>query len=62
MTLDETPIGVFLELEGPAKWIDSTAKELGFSYADYITASYGVLFAEWCKEYELSTRDMVFKK
>ena len=29
-TLDETPIGVYMELEGPAQWIDRTAKMLGF--------------------------------
>lgn len=44
--LDETPIGPFLELEGPAAWIDRTAKLLGFTEADYITASYGALWAE----------------
>jgi adenylate cyclase class 2 len=38
--LDETPVGVFLELEGPPDWIDTTARSLGFSQADYITASY----------------------
>ena len=29
--LDETPIGTFVELEGPAKAIDRAAKLLGFS-------------------------------
>src|SRR5262249_719716 len=36
--LDETPIGVFLELEGTGPWIDRTARRLGFSESDYITA------------------------
>src|SRR5206468_3690427 len=31
ITIDETPIGVFLELEGPAGWIDSTAARLELS-------------------------------
>jgi adenylate cyclase, class 2 len=48
--LDETPIGVFLELEGPADWIDRTARELGFSTRDYITASYGSLYREHVKK------------
>ena len=39
-TLDETPVGVFFELEGTPAWIDRTARELGFSEADYITAGY----------------------
>jgi len=41
--LDETPLGVFLELEGPARWIDRTARALGFSESDYITDSYAEL-------------------
>ena len=39
VTLDETPMGVFMELEGSGPWIDRTAKELGFSRNDYITMS-----------------------
>jgi len=62
VTLDETPIGVFLELEGPARWIDSTAQELGFSGADYIKLSYGRLFENWCAENGLELRDMVFSR
>ncbi|MES1262638.1 MAG: class IV adenylate cyclase [Acidobacteriota bacterium] len=60
VTFDETPIGIFIELEGPARWIDSTAKELGYSRADYITASYIRLFTEWCREFNLDSRDMKF--
>jgi len=41
--LDETPLGVFLELEGPPGWIDRTARALGFSESDYITDSYASL-------------------
>ena len=59
--LDETPIGVFLELEGPARWLDSTAKMLGFSRDDYILASYSRLYYEWCAEYGIeSSSAMVF--
>ncbi|HXN64456.1 MAG TPA: class IV adenylate cyclase [Candidatus Acidoferrales bacterium] len=46
--LDETPIGVFLELEGPPKAIDRAAKALGFARSDYITKNYLVLHAEHC--------------
>ena len=45
-TVDETPIGDFMELEGEPAWIDSTAGELRFSEQDYITASYAQLFFE----------------
>ncbi|MDQ1471596.1 MAG: adenylate cyclase, class 2, partial [Bryobacterales bacterium] len=46
--------------EGPARWIDRTAKDLGFSRRDYITASYGALFIEWCKEYGIESNAMTF--
>jgi adenylate cyclase, class 2 len=44
--LDETPIGDFLEIEGPQAAIDRAAKQLGFRRSDYITKSYGALFME----------------
>jgi len=47
VTLDETPIGIFLELEGPGYWIDATAALLGYSSADYITASYTSLYGQY---------------
>ncbi len=49
--LDETPIGTFLELEGEGKWIDETAERLGFRENDYVTASYGRLYLDWCAEH-----------
>ncbi|HZT33313.1 MAG TPA: class IV adenylate cyclase [Bryobacteraceae bacterium] len=59
-TLDETPIGVFLELEGSPQWIDRTARKLGFTEADYITASYGRLYFEWCRREHVRPAHMVF--
>lgn len=40
LAFDETEAGAFVELEGPRRWIDSTAKQLGYSRKDYITLSY----------------------
>jgi adenylate cyclase class 2 len=60
-TLDETPIGVFMELEGPARWIDRTAKELGYSRIDYILASYVSLYIQWCGAHGLESTAMTFK-
>jgi adenylate cyclase class 2 len=59
ITLDETPIGVFLELEGPEDWIDSTASRLGFSTKDYVTASYAALYGEY-RARNGGTPDMTF--
>jgi len=40
ITLDELPLGDYLELEGAPADIDRTAGELGFSRSDYINESY----------------------
>ncbi len=58
--LDETPIGVFLELEGPASAIDRAAKALGFEKRDYILANYMVLYREDCRRRGKAPRDMLF--
>lgn len=60
VTLDETPIGDFLELEGPAYWIDETAVRLGFGPADYITSSYAALYEEHRRTHATVPRDMKF--
>ncbi len=62
VTLDETPIGAFLEIEGPARWIDRTAKRLGFSPADYIKSSYGALYLQYCREHGITPSNMVFRR
>src|SRR5947209_4235876 len=49
VTIDETPIGHFLELEGPGEWIDRTARELGFLQSEYILDSYGKLYLADCQ-------------
>jgi adenylate cyclase class 2 len=46
LTLDETPIGLFAELEGEREEIDRAAEMLGFARSDYINKSYGALFVE----------------
>ncbi len=60
LVLDETPIGVYLEIEGDAQWIDSVASELGFTESDYLTASYGKLYIDHCRAANKTPGDMVF--
>jgi adenylate cyclase class 2 len=60
VTLDETPIGTYLELEGEPTWIDRTARLLGFTEADYITLSYGQLYLDRCARQGSKAGDMVF--
>lgn len=45
--IDETPIGLFAELEGPDDWIDTMVPRLGVADADVMTLSYGRLFEKW---------------
>lgn len=60
LELDETPIGTFLELEGPPDAIDRAAQELGYSSRDYILKNYLVLHAEACRRAGQEPRDMLF--
>jgi adenylate cyclase class 2 len=60
VTLDETPIGCFLEVEGEPEWIDRTAHELGFEESDYIIISYGALYVQHCNERGVEPGMMVF--
>ena len=58
--LDETPMGAFLELEGPRKAIDRVAKALGYRERDYITANYFVLYRDYCRQNGTTLADMLF--
>ncbi len=58
--LDETPIGTFVELEGPAAAIDRAAEELGYSKHDYVVKNYLRLYMEDCRRKGEQPRHMVF--
>jgi adenylate cyclase class 2 len=60
VVLDETPIGNFAEIEGPGKWIDTTAKKLGVKERDYITLNYAGLFMQWKQETGSPVSEMTF--
>jgi len=47
LVMDETPIGNYVELEGPPDWIDRTIAELDIDPKTCLTASYGKLFLDW---------------
>ena len=47
LVLDETPIGVWAELEGKPEWIETMLGRLGVNAADCSTESYGKLFLNW---------------
>jgi adenylate cyclase, class 2 len=61
VVVDETPIGNVAEIEGPARWIDKTARALGITPAQYITKSYAELFADWRKSTRSRASEMTFR-
>ena len=60
VVVDETPIGNFGEIEGPARWIDRTARKLGITPTQYITDSYAGLFFSWKRRTRSRAREMTF--
>jgi len=60
VVVDETPIGNFGEIEGPARWIDSTAQVLQIPRTDYITATYSDLFFQWKQQTGSPANKMTF--
>lgn len=60
IAVDETPVGVFVEIEGTEEAIRRTAAALGKSPADYITDSYRFLFLQLRDANGLAGHDMVF--
>ena len=60
--LDETPIGTYMELEGPPEWIDQAAADLDFTQADYILLSYMRLYLKWCDANGQTPTNMVFTR
>ena len=60
LVIDETPIGIWGELEGPVSWIDSTLAELSIDPATCTTQSYGKLFLVWKERTESPAENMSF--
>jgi adenylate cyclase, class 2 len=59
---DETPVGTFVELEGPGDAIDRAARELGYSVKDFILKNYLVLYLDDCRRRGVPPGDMLFPK
>ena len=60
MTIDETPIGTFVELEGDEQGITDLAAAMGRTPRDYVVDSYFSLFAKARAERPDTGADMVF--
>lgn len=60
VAIDETPVGVYIEIEGSERGIADMAVALGRSEADYILDSYRALFLTEREELGFTGPDMVF--
>ena len=60
--VDDTPIGLYAELEGPSEWIDATLERLHVDRADVTTLSYGRLFEVWQQETRSGAANMTFEE
>lgn len=60
IAVDETPVGVFVEIEGGETAIHEAARCLGRLPSDYITDSYRFLFLQHRDANGLAGHDMVF--
>ena len=60
ISLDETPIGVYVELEGPKESIDRAAGRMGLGEEEYILDDYRSLHHAWLAARGLPGADMVF--
>jgi len=58
--LDETPVGVYLELEGPVAGIDRGARLLGYDRSEYMKDTYGSLYLADCRRHGRKPGDMLF--
>lgn len=58
--IDETPIGNYAELEGPADWIEDISPLLGVDHSQYLTLSYGRLFEIWRQNHSSNATDLTF--
>ena len=60
IAIDETPIGVFVEIEGGEQGILDATRALGRTADDFVLESYRSLFVEHCRTSGQPDTDMVF--
>lgn len=58
--VDETPIGLYAELEGSPEWIERVAGLLDVAQRDRTTMSYGRLFEAWRLETGSTAENLTF--
>ena len=59
-SLDETPIGFFIELEGPAESIQAAVESWGLTMNQAVVLSYPELYQEHRRQFPAAPRFMIF--
>jgi adenylate cyclase, class 2 len=62
VALDETPVGVFVEIEGSETGIHDMASALARKPEDYVLDSYRGLFVKHCQRHGMPVSDMLFEE
>jgi len=62
IALDETPIGIFVEIEGSEQAINEMTEALGRSARDFISDSYRGLYVKECADKGIPSTHMVFEE
>ena len=60
VVIDDTPMGVFVEIEGPPERIAPVAGLLGRHDTDFVLESYPALWRRWCDAHGADMGDMIF--
>ena len=61
VAIDETPVGVFIEIEGGDRGIVGMTQALGRGPGDYVLDSYRGLFVRHCEQHGVPPTDMLFE-
>lgn len=62
VTVDDTPAGVYVEIEATPAEIARTAALLGRTPADYCLESYPALWRRWCAAHHRPASDMMWER
>ena len=60
IAIDETPVGIYVEIEGGERGIEAATAALGRGPSDYLLDSYRGLFVRHCEARGLAVTDMIF--
>jgi len=60
VTIDESPVGVFIEVEGSLEEIEVVTLLLGRTPRDFCLESYAAIWRRWCTDRGIPPGDMIF--